>query len=122
MIEVFVESSQYFFKNLIIVYHLPDRMQQVGSFCIHITAAFIVNAIPANDRPVVRYIPAQALAVFVCGFFAFITFNKKNFGIVGKTFMDPHVGNIVGGNIITKPFMTAFMYNDIIPGKSATGA
>ena len=29
--------------------------------------------------------------------------------------MNPHIGYIIGGNIIGKPFMAAFMYDDVVP-------
>ena len=34
--------------------------------------------------------------------------------ILGEAFMNPHVSNIFCSNIICKPFMAAFMHNNII--------
>ena len=36
--------------------------------------------------------------------------------------MYPHVGNILGGNIVSKPFMTAFMNNDEVPVQTLTSS
>src|SRR5699024_5036222 len=80
------------------------------------------SSIGTDDRAVVTDEFTQADGIFSAGLFAEAALGINRFGIAGKTFVYPHIGNVVGGNIIAPPFVRAFVDDDEIPFESPAGA
>src|SRR5688572_3567276 len=97
-------------------------MDQVVSFIIHISTSFLVYTIRSDHWPVVTDIGPESLRICICSFLTIQAFNKQCFRIISKTLMHPHISYVPGSNIIAEPFMTAFMYDDIIPVLSPAAA
>src|SRR5436853_5646055 len=115
MIKIFIDASQYLFKQVVVIDYLADGMDHVTPFIVHIIAAFLIYSVRTYDSGIIANIGTQALCIGIACLFPILAFNKQGFRISSKSFMHPHIGNIPGGDAICKPFMTTFMYDDIIP-------
>src|SRR5699024_11057763 len=97
-------------------------MHQIVPFVVHILGALFIDAIGTDDGAVVIDEFAQADGIFSAGLFAEAALGINRFGIAGKAFVYPHIGNIFGGDIIAPPFVRAFVDDDEIPFEPPAGA
>ncbi|MCY1556484.1 hypothetical protein D9M68_932400 [compost metagenome] len=75
MVEGLVQTTQYFPECFIIIDHLADGMQHVGTFIIHVAAgAFCVYAIRPDNGNIIGDLTADALYVCIGSIFSILAF------------------------------------------------
>src|SRR5690606_37447098 len=83
----------------------------------------MIDSVLANDRGVVGDIYTRSGDVFRPGIFSVVELHKQSFAVRRERFMNPHIGNVTVGDIVGKPLVAAFVYNDKIePHAPATTA
>ena len=107
-----IQAAQDFSEQRIIVNGTTDIVDHIGPFIIHIPAAFVIDAILTLYRPVVLNIFPDTIDILLACCLAPVVFREEGFAVIGKTLMDPHISNVLRGDIIAKPFMPAFMDDD----------
>ncbi len=115
MAESGIQTPQYFPEFLIIIHHLPYRVQHISAFVVHISTAFFIYAIKPDNGYIIADVLSFSHRIIIGGCFAIIVFGKQHFAVIRKAFVNPHIGNIFCRNIIAKPFMPTFMYDNKIP-------
>ena len=60
--------------------------------------------------------------IVVAGLFAVHIGGEERFGIIGETFMDPHIRGVLVGDAVSEPFVAAFVDDDEIPFQAPAGA
>src|SRR5690554_5004099 len=63
----------------------------------------------------VLYPSTVTVNVFLPGLFPEMIINIEGLRVIGEAFVYPHVGQVVGGDVITEPFMSRFVNHDEIP-------
>src|SRR5699024_2837610 len=122
MVKILLQTAQDILEGGIAVNNLADGMHQVVAFVVHILGALFVDAIGTNDGAVVVNEFTEADSIFGAGLFTEAALGINRFGIAGKAFVYPHIGNVVGGNIVAPPFVRAFEDDDEIPFEPPAGA
>ena len=79
-----IHSSQYLPEQGIVVDHLPDSMNKVSAFWIHVTAAFFVYSIRSDNGGFILYAFSLADNILTACLFAIMVFSKKQLLIFCK--------------------------------------
>ena len=115
VIEIPVHTPQYLPEQTIVVHAVPDGMQHISGLWIHIPAAFLVDIITRDDRPVIADTAADAIIISIACILTIHIFHKQRLAVIGIALVNIHIRQVFGGEIVAKPFVTAFMDNDKIP-------
>src|SRR5574343_424229 len=110
-----IKRNEHLPKQAVIIHYHSNGMYHIGGFVIHVAATFFVYIVGADDGHIIFHIFANAADVIGSSVLSKIIIGKQSFTITGKSFMYPHVGNIFGSDIIGKPLVPAFVYNNEIP-------
>ena len=86
-------------------------MEHICTFVVHVVRSFSIYIVRPNDRPVVPYFRACSNHIIRASLFAKMIVQEKAFGVCAKSFMYPHIGNILAGNAVSEPFVCRFVYN-----------
>src|SRR5438045_7894688 len=97
-------------------------MYNVVSLVVHVAATFVIYTVRTDHGPVIADASSQTLRIGIRGFLTMLAFHKKSFGIIGDAFMHPHIGDVIRRDTVAKPFVSAFVNNDIIPVFAPAGS
>nr|GFB93565.1 hypothetical protein [Tanacetum cinerariifolium] len=89
-----------------------QHVEQARALVVHVARALLVHAVGADDGAVVLDVAALAVQVFLAGLLAVLRFHKQAFGVAGEAFVHPHVGDVLGGDVVAKPLVPTFMDDD----------
>src|SRR5882757_5676239 len=94
---------------------MPDSVQHITGFGIHITTTLIIYIVFRYYGTIISYSSSYTCIVIVGSIFIKYIPDKQRFTVIGKAFVYPHISEIFGCNIITKPFVPALMNDDEVP-------
>src|SRR5450631_1375755 len=118
-----IQSPHDFSEYIVVMDDLPDHMDHVTSLVIFISSfGTEVHPVKLNDGGFILYGLAGSDTIGIPGIFPEEKSGIQCFTIIGEGFMDPFVGDVFAGNIVSKPFMTALMYYNKIPFQSPAGS
>src|SRR6218665_107805 len=94
---------------------MTNGVKHISCFWIHIAASLCIEIIMGYNWSVISYSFASSGVVFISGLFSKNIIDKEGFAVIGKSFVYPHISQIICSNVIAKPFVSAFMNNNKIP-------
>src|SRR5664279_1956666 len=97
VVKSFIQTTQYFPEQRIIMHAVPDRLQQVATFGIHVTIPVsdpVVNIVKPDYGKNILYALPCAHIIFIACRYTIPVFCKKRFAIIPKAFMYPHVSYV----------------------------
>lgn len=95
-------------------------MNKIASFVIHVARSLIIDMVFCNDGSIVSNQRSCPLYICIAGIGAKMKICEQCFTVVGKTFMEPHVSQVIRRDIVSEPFVSAFMNYDEVPFESPT--